>query len=86
MKLSTKFDSKFPNIKKNVKEYSNPHDKFGQSTEKDIIFLFDDGSEAGIACLDWGPKYTKNFKSQDHMQVFLDTKGYAEWLKGPAYK
>ena len=86
LKLSAKFDSKFPNTKKNVKEYSNPHDKFGESTEKDVIFLFDDGSEAGIACLDWGPKYTKKFKSQDHMQVFLDTKGYAEWLKGPAYK
>ena len=24
--------------------------------------------------------------SEDHMQVFLDTKGYADWLKGPAYK
>ena len=46
----------------------------------------DDGSEAGIACLDWGEKYTKQNNSEDHMQVFLDTKGYADWLKGPAYK
>ena len=85
-KLAKEFDSIFPNTKKDIKEYSNPHDKYGESTERDVIYLFNDGSEAGIACLDWGPKFTKQRKSEDHMQIFLDTKSYADWLKGPAYK
>jgi len=84
--LSKEFETIFPNTKKEIFEYNNKHDPHGQSTEKDIVFIFDDGSEAGIACLDWGEKYTKQNKSEDHMQVFLDTKGYADWLKGPAYK
>ena len=84
--LSKEFETVFPNTKKEIFEYNNKHDPHGQSTEKDIVFIFDDGSEAGIACLDWGENYTKQNNSEDHMQVFLDTKGYADWLKGPAYK
>ena len=84
--LSKEFETVFPNTKKEIFEFNNKHDPHGQSTEKDIVFIFDDGSEAGIACLDWGEKYSKQNNSEDHMQVFLDTKGYADWLKGPAYK
>ncbi len=83
--LSKEFETVFANTKKDIYEYENKHDPHGQSTEKDIIFLFDDRSEAGIACIDWGEKYTKQNSAEDHMQVFLDTKGYAQWLKGPAY-
>ena len=83
--LSKDFETVFANTKKEIYEYDNKHDPHGQSTEKDIIFHFDDGSEAGIACIDWGEKYTKQNNSEDHMQVFLDTKGYAQWLQGPAY-
>ena len=84
--LSREFGTVFPNTKKEIFEYDNKHDPHGQSTEKDIIYVFDDGSEAGVACLDWGEKYIKQNSSEDHMQVFLDTKNYATWLKGPAYK
>ena len=84
--LSKEFETVFPNTKKKSFTYINKHDPHEQSTEKDIVFIFDDGSEAGIACLDWGEKYTKQNNAEDHMQVFLDTKGYADWLKGPAYK
>jgi hypothetical protein len=84
--LSKEFEKVFSNTKKEIYEYDNKHDPYGKSTEKDIIFLFKDGSEAGVACLDWGKKYTTEYNSEDHMQVFLDTKSYATWLKGPAYK
>lgn len=84
--LSKEFEQIFTNTKKEIFEYKNMHDPYGESTEKDIIFLFNDGSESGIACIDWGPKYTKENNTKDHMQVFLDTKVYADWLKGPAYK
>ena len=72
----------FPNAKRNVYEYKNPIDRSGQSNERDIVYVFDDGSEAGTACLEWGKKWLKkNPKSSTHLQVFLDTKEYAKWLK-----
>jgi hypothetical protein len=73
----------FPNTKRVVyDEYKNPIDRSGQSTERDIVYLFNDGSEAGTACLKWGKKWLKkNPKSSTHLQVFLDTKEYAKWLK-----
>jgi len=72
----------FPNTKREVYEYKNPIDRSGQSKERDIVYVFDDGSEAGTACLAWGKKWLKkNPKSATHLQVFLDTKEYAKWLK-----
>jgi hypothetical protein len=72
----------FPNTKKKIYEYKNPADRSGQSFEKDIIYTFADGSEAGTACLEWGKKYKKQYPgAQNHLQVFLDTKEYAKWLK-----
>jgi len=73
----------FPNTKREVyDEYKNPIDRSGQSTERDIVYVFNDGSEAGTACLKWGKKWLKkNPRSSTHLQVFLDTKEYAKWLK-----
>ena len=73
----------FPNTKREVyDEYKNPIDRSGQSTERDIVYVFNDGSEAGTACLKWGKKWLKkNPKSSTHLQVFLDTKEYVKWLK-----
>ena len=73
----------FSNTKREVyDEYKNPIDRSGQSTERDIVYVFNDGSEAGTACLKWGKKWLKkNPKSSTHLQVFLDTKEYAKWLK-----
>ena len=72
----------FSNAKRNVYEYKNQIDPSGQSNERDIVYVFEDGSEAGTACLEWGKKWLKkNPNSSTHLQVFLDTKEYAKWLK-----
>ena len=72
----------FSKSKRNIYEYKNPIDRSGQSTEKDIVYTLEDGSEAGTACLNWGKKYLKKYpNSSISLQVFLDTKEYAKWLK-----
>lgn len=82
IEIDKKIESLFPNTQKNIYEYKNPADRSGQSFERDIIYTFKDGSEAGTACLEWGKKYKKKYpNAQNHLQVFLDTKEYAKWLK-----
>ena len=82
IEIDKEIEKLFPNTKKNIYEYKNPADKTGQSFEKDIIYTLGDGSEAGTACLEWGKKYKKKYPTaQNHLQVFLDTKEYAKWLK-----
>ena len=72
----------FSKSKRNIYKYKNPIDRSGQSTEKDIVYALEDGSEAGTACLKWGKKYLKKYpNSSISLQVFLDTKEYAKWLK-----
>ena len=81
--IDKEFRKLFSNAKREVyDEYKHPSDRSGQSTEGDIIYLFNDGSESGTACIKWGKKWLKkNPKSSTHLQVFLDTKEYAKWLK-----
>ena len=81
--IDKEFRKLFSNAKREVyDEYKHPSDRSGQSTERDIIYLFNDGSESGTACIKWGKKWLKkNPKSSTHLQVFLDTKEYVKWLK-----
>lgn len=78
----------FPNTTKKtygptVKEI----DPTGNSTEKGIYFKFKDGSAAGTACIDYGEELLKKYPyTNDHMQVYLDTKEYSEWLQNEAWK
>ena len=80
--ISKELKNIFKNTKSEVYEYNNNHDPYGQSTAKEIIFIFNDGSEAGISCQDWGKKYTLKNNSVDQLQVFIDSKRYAKWLRG----
>ena len=62
-------------------------DPTGKSTEKGIYYVFKDGATAGVACIDYGKKFTKkNSFANDHMQIYLDTSEYAKWLKNEAWK
>ena len=62
-------------------------DPTGHSTEKGIYFVFQDGSAAGTACIDYGEEFLKKYPhTDDHMQVYLDTKEYSEWLQNEAWK
>ena len=52
-----------------------------------IYFVFQDGSAAGTACIDYGKEFLKKYPhTDDHMQVYLDTKEYSEWLRNEAWK
>ena len=62
-------------------------DPTGKSTEKGIYFVFENGAAAGVACIDYGKEFLKKYSyTSDHMQVYLDTKEYSEWLQNEAWK
>ena len=78
----------FPNTtKKTYGPAAKQVDPTGNSTEKGIYFVFQDGSAAGTACIDYGKEFLKKYPhTDDHMQVYLDTKEYSEWLRNEAWK
>ena len=78
----------FPNTnKKTYGPAPKTVDATGNSTEKGIYFVFQDGSAAGTACIDYGEEFLKKYPhTDDHMQVYLDTKEYSEWLINEAWK
>ena len=82
---SEEIEKMFPNSKKIIDEFVHQQDKTGQSIEKDVIFVLKSGEEIGSACQSWGKKYKKKRKATDDIQVFMDTKEYAEWLRKNAY-
>ena len=59
--IDKELSSLFNNAKRQVDNYKNTADKTGKSTERDIIYVLNDGGEVGIACLDYGKKWTRFF-------------------------
>ena len=77
--------SLFEDAKRKVDDYKHGADKTGQSTERDIIYVLNSGGEVGTACIDWGKKFTKKHKTYDHLQLFIDSQEYANFLKNEAW-
>ena len=82
---SAEVQNLFSNAKKTVKEFAQPFDKTGNSIERDVIFALDSGEEIGSACQKWGKKYKAQRKKKDTIQVFMDTKEYAAWLRSQGH-
>ena len=76
----------FENAKRDVYSYNHAGDKTGNTKEKDIISLLKSKDEAGIAVLDYGKEWTNtNIGREDHLQVFVDSKDYARFLREDAW-
>ena len=83
--ISDEVQNLFSNAKKTVKEFAHPFDKTGNSIERDVIFALETGEEIGSACQKWGKKYKAQRKKKDTIQVFMDTKEYAAWLRSQGH-
>ena len=83
--ISAEVQNLFSDAKKTVKEFAQPFDKTGNSIERDVIFALDTGEEIGSACQKWGKKYKAQRKKKDTIQVFMDTKEYAAWLRSQGH-
>ena len=83
--VSNQVQELFSNTKKTVKEFAHPNDKTGNSFEKDVIFALNTGEEIGSACQKWGTKYKAKRGSKDSIQVFMDSKEYAAWLRSQGH-
>ena len=86
--VSNEISKLFPSTAKTSNgPFKKKVDPSGDSTEKNINFRFIDGSAAGLSCLDYGAKFSKkNSWATDHMQIYLDTKNYSNWLTNEAWK
>lgn len=83
--ISNQVQKLFSNTKKTVKEFAHPNDKTGNSLEKDVIFALNTGEEIGSACQKWGKKYKAKRSKIDTIQVFMDTREYATWLRSQGH-
>ena len=53
----------------------------GNTKEKDIVYVLKSKAEIGTAVIDYGKEWTNNNGRTDHLQVFVDSKKYANFLK-----
>ena len=75
----------FQNAKREVFEYKHAGDKTGNTKEKDIVYFLKSKAEVGIAVIDYGKEWTNEKGRTDHLQVFVDSKKYAKFLKTSAW-
>ena len=75
----------FQNAKREVFEYKHAGDKTGNTKEKDIVYVLKSKAEIGTAVIDYGIEWTNNEGRTDHLQVFVDSKKYANFLKSSAW-
>ena len=75
----------FQNAKREVYDYKHSGDKTGNTKEKDIVYVLKSKAEIGTAVIDYGKEWTNNEGRQDHLQVFVDSKKYAKFLKTSAW-
>ena len=75
----------FQNAKREVFEYKHAGDKTGNTKEKDIVYILKSKAEIGSAVIDFGKEWTNDEGRQDHLQVFVDSKKYAKFLKTSAW-
>ena len=74
----------FIDLQRDVYDYKHGADKTGNSMEKDIIYTFKSRDEIGTAVINWGKEFESKGK-KDHLQVFVDSKDYAKFLKVDAW-
>lgn len=75
----------FQKAKREVFEYKHAGDKTGNTKEKDIVYVLKSKAEIGTAVIDYGKEWTNDEGRQDHLQVFVDSKKYAKFLKTSAW-
>ena len=76
----------FQNAKREVFECKHAGDKTGNTKEKDIVYFLKSKAEVGTAVIDYGKEWTNEKEGRtDHLQVFVDSKKYAKFLKTSAW-
>ena len=84
-KIDKSIKKLFENAKREVFEYKHAGDETGNTKEKDIVYELKSKAEIGTAVIDYGKEWTNDEGRQDHLQVFVDSKKYAKFLKTSAW-
>lgn len=86
IEIDKEIKSLFQNAKREVFDYKHSGDKTGNTKEKDIIYTLKSKAEIGTAVLDYGKEWTnESYGRTDHLQVFMDSKNYAKFLRSDAW-
>ena len=76
----------FSDARREVYDYKHSGDKTGNTKERDIIHVLKSKDEIGTAVLDYGKEWTNpGIGREDHLQVFVDSKDYARFLREDAW-
>jgi hypothetical protein len=82
--LENDFDNTFSKAKKlQMETYEHTVDKSGKSKITDIVWQFDNGDVAILACYNWNPNYEIGYP--DEFRVTLGTKDFDNFLKYDAF-
>ena len=85
--IDNEIKSLFKNAKR--KKYKNKHlvDKTGKSMETGVVYIFPSKDVAGVVVLDYSKEIIdQGLGYEDHMQVFIDSKNYANYLDKVAWE
>ena len=83
-KLEKDFDNMFSNFEKlTMDTYPHAVDKSGESKITDIVWQFNNGDVAILACYKWNPNYAIGYP--DEFRVAIGTKEFDDFLKFDAY-
>tara|TARA_Y100000294_G_C8350754_1_gene254607 strand:- start:19 stop:603 length:585 start_codon:yes stop_codon:yes gene_type:complete len=84
--IDNEIKSLFQKAKREVFDYKHSGDKSGNTKERDIVYILKSKDEVGIAVLDYGKEWTNESVGRtDHLQVFVDSKNYAKFLRTDAW-
>tara|TARA_Y100001970_G_scaffold293122_1_gene437902 strand:+ start:2798 stop:3370 length:573 start_codon:yes stop_codon:yes gene_type:complete len=82
--LEKEFDNMFTDVKKlSMDTFEHTLDKSGKSKITDIVWQFNNGDVAILACYNWNPDYETGYP--DEFRVAIGTKDFDYFLKYEAY-
>ena len=84
--IDTELKNLFKKAKREVYDFNHAGDKTGNTKERDIIYVLKSKDEVGTAVLDYGKEWTNKEEGRaDHLQVFIDSKNFANFLRTDAW-
>jgi len=84
--IALNFDKMFPTTtKRNLKTFSHPIDKTGDTKISDIFWQFTNGDLILVACYNWNSDFGKKNYFDDELRITIGTKEFDDFLINDAY-
>ncbi len=80
--ISKEFSVLYKNTKKNESSWNHPIDTTGRSKVRSIDYIFDNGDEISLTCIDFEEKLRIENSWIDGLDISLSNKELSNWLRG----